>query len=44
MHPEISIKSNLHVLIKYPEMVAQIAPHFDGGDIPDFGKHDLWFL
>jgi len=37
-------QQNLPVTIKYPEMVAQIAPHFDGADIPDFGKDNLWFL
>ena len=37
-------QQNLPVTIKYPEMVAQIAPHFDGNDIPDFGKDNLWFL
>lgn len=35
---------NLPVTIKYPEMVAQIAPHFDGDEIPQFGKDNLWFL
>lgn len=35
---------NLPVTIKYPEMVAKIAPHFDGEDIPHFGKDNLWFL
>lgn len=37
-------QQNLPVTIKYPEMVAQIAPHFVGADIPDFGKDNLWFL
>jgi hypothetical protein len=37
-------QQNLPVTIKYPEMVAQIASHFDGDDIPDFGKDNLWFL
>jgi len=37
-------QQNLPVTIKYPEMIAQIAPHFDGDDIPDFGKDNLWFL
>ena len=37
-------QQNLPVTIKYPEMVAQIAPHFDGSDIPDAGKDSLWFL
>ena len=37
-------QQNLPVTIKYPEMVAQIAPHFDGDDIPAYGKENLWFL
>ena len=37
-------QQNLPVTIKYPEMVAQIAPHFDGVEIPAFGKDNLWFL
>ena len=40
-----SIKQqSLPVTIKYPEMVAQIAPHFKGNDIPPYGKDNLWFL
>jgi hypothetical protein len=35
---------NLPVTIKYPEMVAQIALHFEGDEIPNFGKDNLWFL
>ena len=37
-------QQNLPVTIKYPEMVAEIFPHFDGNEIPDFGKDNLWFL
>lgn len=38
-------QQNLPVTIKYPEMVAQIAPYFSGGDIPDnMGRDNLWFL
>lgn len=37
-------QQNLPVTIKYPEMVAQIAPHFESEDIPPFGKSNLWFL
>lgn len=37
-------QQNLPVTVKYPEMVAQIAPHFNGTDIPDAGKDTLWFL
>ncbi len=37
-------QQNLPVTIKYPEMVAQIAPYFEGDDIPDYGKNNLWFL
>ena len=37
-------RQNLPVTIKYPEMVAEMLPHFDGNEIPDFGKDKLWFL
>jgi hypothetical protein len=37
-------QQNLPVTIKYPEMVAQIAPHFIGNEIPEYGKENLWFL
>ena len=37
-------QQNLPVTINYPEMVAEIFPHFEGNEIPDFGKDNLWFL
>lgn len=37
-------QQNLPVTIKYPEMVAEIFPHFSGNEIPEFGKDNLWFL
>lgn len=38
-------QQNLPVTIKYPEMVAQIAPYFTGGNLPDnMGRDNLWFL
>ncbi|HAZ03020.1 MAG: hypothetical protein A2W90_18415 [Bacteroidetes bacterium GWF2_42_66] len=37
-------QQNLPVTIRYPEMVAEIYPHFDGYEIPAFGKDNLWFL
>ena len=37
-------QQNLPVTIKYPAMLAEIAPHFDGDDIPPYGKDNLWFL
>jgi len=37
-------QQNLPITIKYPEMVARIAPHFKGDEIPQFGKDNLWFL
>jgi len=37
-------QQNLPVTIKYPEMIAEIAPYFDGKEIPAFGKNNLWFL
>lgn len=39
-----SIKQqNIPVTIKYPEMIAQIAPHFENG-IPEGAENSLWFL
>lgn len=37
-------QQNLPVTIKYPEMVAEMFPYFEGNEIPDFGKENLWFL
>lgn len=37
-------QQNLPVTIKYPEMVAEMFPYFDGFEIPEFGKDNLWFL
>ncbi|WP_207493178.1 Piwi domain-containing protein [Aridibaculum aurantiacum] len=37
-------QQNLPVTTKYPEMVAQIAPYFQDGVIPEYGKNNLWFL
>lgn len=37
-------QQNLPVTIKYPEMVAEMFPHFEGNEIPVFGKDNLWFL
>jgi len=34
----------LPVTLRYPEMLAQIAPHFKYGDIPEEGRESLWFL
>ncbi len=34
----------LPVTIKYPEMVAQIAPYFRHGGLPAMGNSSLWFL
>lgn len=39
----VSIKS-LPVTVAYPEMVAQKFPYFEGSTIPEFGKHNFWFL
>lgn len=36
-------QQNVPITIKYPEMVAQIAPNFDG-NIPEESKDKLWFL
>ena len=37
-------QQSLPVTTKYPEMVAEIFPHFEGGKIPEFGRNNLWFL
>lgn len=37
-------QQNLPVTIKYPEMVAEMLPYFEGNEIPEFGKDNLWFL
>lgn len=37
-------QQNLKVTIKHPEMVALIAIHFDGGEVRQIGKDNLWFL
>ncbi len=36
-------QQNLPVTIKYPEMIAEIAPHISGG-LPPFANDKLWFL
>lgn len=37
-------QQSLPVTIKYPEMVAEIYPHFQHDKLPDFGRESLWFL
>lgn len=37
-------QQNLPITIKYPEMVAEIVPHFTEAELPQFGKNNLWFL
>lgn len=37
-------QQNLPITIKYPEMVAEIVPHFSDAELPVFGKSNLWFL
>ena len=37
-------QQNLPVTIKYPELVAEMFPHFKNNEIPEFGKDNLWFL
>ena len=37
-------QQNLPVTIKYPEMVAEMAPHFGGYGIPESFENRLWFL
>ena len=37
-------QQNLPVTTLYPEMVAEIFPHFESDTLPEFGKKNLWFL
>lgn len=37
-------QQNLPITIKYPEMVAEIVPHFSEAELPQFGKNNLCFL
>lgn len=37
-------QQNLPVTIKYPEMVAEMFPWFEGLTLPSFGRKNLWFL
>ena len=37
-------QQNVPITIKYPEMVAEIAPRFESKEIPPFGQETLWFL
>ena len=37
-------QQNLPITIKYPEMVAEIVPHFEDDYLPEFGRRNLWFL
>lgn len=36
-------QQNLPVTTKYPEMVAEIFPHFEYGTLPPLWKENLWF-
>lgn len=38
------VQQGLPVTVSYPAMVAEVAPHFEGGVIPPEGKDNLWFL
>lgn len=37
-------QQNLPITTKYPDMVAEIVPHFSEAELPQFGKNNLWFL
>ena len=37
-------QQSLPVTTLYPEMVAQMYPHFENQHLTDFGKENLWFL
>ncbi len=38
------IQQNLPVTVKYPEIIAELAPYMESADLPDNSKNDLWFL
>lgn len=35
---------NLPITIKYPTLIAEFFPYFDGFEIPTYGQDKLWFL
>ena len=37
-------QQNLPITVKYPEMLARMAPNFVGEELPVYGKEGLWFL
>jgi len=37
-------QQNLPVTVKYPALVAEMFPYFEGEHLPEFGKTNLWFL
>jgi hypothetical protein len=37
-------QQSLPVTIKYPEIFAEIFPHFEHNHLLDFGKENLWFM
>jgi hypothetical protein len=37
-------QQSLPVTTLYPEMVAEMYPHFENEHLSDFGKNNLWFL
>ncbi len=37
-------QQSLPVTVKYPEMIAEIAPYMEGNELPDNAKNNLWFL
>lgn len=37
-------QQNLPITVKYPEMLARMAPNFVGEELPIYGKEGLWFL
>jgi len=37
-------QQNLPITIKYPEILARMAPNFAGEELPIYGRDSLWFL
>jgi hypothetical protein len=38
------VQQNLPVTVKYPEIIAELAPYMESADLPSNSKNNLWFL
>lgn len=44
LHIEYKKNQNHPITVKYPEMLARMAPNFVGEELPVYGKEGLWFF